>query len=76
MRSYYIDGIPILYTANFGNDDLKTNTLPEGTVMQVIRLKPQTWIEHICLRWEVKGVLAASGKYYKETRAKSTAKLT
>ena len=64
MKSYYIEGIPILYQGNLRNDDLKTNILPEGTVMQIIRLKPQTWNELICLRWEVMGVLAASGKWY------------
>ena len=63
MRSYYIDGIPILYPGNYGNSDTRTNILPEGTVMRKVRLIPQAYTEHICLRWQVMGALAASGKY-------------
>ena len=58
--SYSLDGtnwvdIPTLYSGNVDQFTKKTNNLPPNTVARYVRLRPQTWLNHMSLRFDVTG---------------------
>ena len=58
--SYSLDGanwvhIPTLYAGNVDQYTKKTNNLPPNTDARYVRLRPQTYREHISLRFDVTG---------------------
>ena len=69
VTTYYIsysqDGtnwvdIPTLYSGNVDQFTKKTNDLPPNTVARFVRLRPQTWHNHIALRFDVVGCAVPS----------------
>ena len=69
VTSYYIsysqDGanwvqIPTLYSGNVDQFTKKTNNRPANTDARYVRLRPQSYREHISLRFDVTGCVAPS----------------
>ena len=63
--SYSLDGanwvdIPTLYSGNVDQYTKKTNNLPPNMVARYVRLRPQAWLHHIALRFDVTGCAAPS----------------
>ena len=71
--SYKLDGddtewqdIDELYNGNFDRATIVTHQLPEsGIIARYVRLRPNTWVSYISLRWNLKGCEELPGLHIK-----------
>ena len=79
VTSYYIsysqDGtnwvdLPTLYSGNVDQYTKKANYLPANIDARFVRLRPQSWLHHIGLRFDVTGC-AAPSKFSTDRSAKT-----
>ena len=61
MARFYIDGIDTIFDGYVNFDDVVVSQdFPEGTVMQIVTLRPYGWNNAICMNWGLVGVSAIS----------------